>query len=63
MTTFRINGCPIPVDVEGDTPLSWVICYFVGLTGTKFGCGMVCAGPAPSMAGPTTRSCITPVAQ
>jgi hypothetical protein len=37
--TLKINGTPHEVDVEGDTPLLWVLRDVLGMTGTKFGCG------------------------
>ncbi|MBV8474563.1 MAG: (2Fe-2S)-binding protein [Hyphomicrobiales bacterium] len=62
MTSFRINGRAVDVDVEGDTPLLWVIRDVVGLTGTKFGCGIgMCGACTVHVGGRPTRSCITPV--
>jgi isoquinoline 1-oxidoreductase subunit alpha len=62
MTTFRINGQAVDIDVEGDTPLLWVIRDNIGLTGTKFGCGMgMCGACTVHVGGRPTRSCITPV--
>ena len=40
MTKLNINGKPYDVDLPADTPLLWVLRDEVGLTGTKFGCGM-----------------------
>ena len=40
MIEFRVNGNTQRLDVEGDTPLLWVLRDTIGLTGTKFGCGM-----------------------
>src|ERR1700745_3883865 len=61
MTTFRINGRPVTVDAEDDTPLLWVIRDVVGLTGTKFGCGIgMCGACTVHVGGRHTRSCITP---
>ena len=37
--TLKINGTPHEVDVDGDTPLLWVLRDVLGMTGTKFGCG------------------------
>ena len=37
--TLKINGTPHEVDVDGDTPLLWVVRDVLGMTGTKFGCG------------------------
>ena len=62
MTTFQINGRPASVDVEDDTPLLWVIRDTIGLTGTKFGCGIgMCGACTVHVGGRATRSCITPV--
>ena len=44
MFSFRVNGKMYSVDVEPDTPLLWVIRDTIGLTGTKFGCGMALCG-------------------
>ncbi|MBV8664001.1 MAG: (2Fe-2S)-binding protein [Hyphomicrobiales bacterium] len=63
MTSFRINGRAVDIDVEGDTPLLWVIRDVIGLTGTKFGCGIgMCGACTVHVGGRPTRSCITPVA-
>lgn len=63
MTNFTINGRAISVDVEDDTPLLWVIRDDIGLTGTKFGCGIgMCGACTVHVGGRATRSCITPVA-
>jgi len=62
MTTLHINGRAITIDVEGDTPLLWVIRDAIGLTGTKFGCGIgMCGACTVHVGGRPTRSCITPV--
>ena len=62
MTTFRLNGREVTVDVPGDTPLLWVIRDEVGLTGTKFGCGIgMCGACTIHIGGRATRSCVTPV--
>lgn len=62
MIHFTINGKPVEVDVEDDTPLLWVIRDEVGLTGTKFGCGIgMCGACTVHVGGRATRSCITPV--
>ena len=42
--TIKINGRPHSVDVDGDTPLLWVLRDVLGMTGTKFGCGMALCG-------------------
>jgi isoquinoline 1-oxidoreductase alpha subunit len=62
MTQFTINGRAVSVDVEDDTPLLWVIRDDIGLTGTKFGCGIgMCGACTVHVGGRATRSCITPV--
>ncbi|RFD20552.1 (2Fe-2S)-binding protein [Komagataeibacter melaceti] len=62
MTTFRLNGRDVTVDVPADTPLLWVIRDEVGLTGTKFGCGIgMCGACTVHIGGRATRSCVTPV--
>jgi isoquinoline 1-oxidoreductase alpha subunit len=62
MTAFRINGQPVTTDVEDDTPLLWVIRDVIGLTGTKFGCGIgMCGACTVHVGARPTRSCITPV--
>ena len=62
MTAFHINGRAVNVDAEYDTPLLWVIRDVVGLTGTKFGCGIgMCGACTVHVGGRPTRSCITPV--
>ena len=42
--TIRVNGAEHSVDVDGDTPLLWVLPDVLGLTGTKLGCGMALCG-------------------
>ncbi|GBQ21744.1 (2Fe-2S)-binding protein [Gluconacetobacter sacchari] len=62
MTSFRLNGHDVSVDVPEDTPLLWVIRDEIGLTGTKFGCGIgMCGACTVHVGGRATRSCITPV--
>ena len=61
-TTIKVNGVDRTVDVDGDTPLLWVLRDVLGLTGTKFGCGMALRGACTiQVDGQPTRSCITPV--
>src|SRR5262245_31429913 len=61
-TTIRINGIDRTVDVDGNTPLLWVLRDVLGMTGTKFGCGMaLCGACTVHIDGNATRSCITPV--
>ena len=60
--SLKINGRSQTVDVDGDTPLLWVLRDVLGLTGTKFGCGMaLCGACTVHIDGAATRSCITPV--
>ena len=62
MTTFQINGRSVSVEVEDDTPLLWVIRDTIGLTGTKFGCGIgMCGACTVHVDGRALRSCITPL--
>ena len=63
MTTFYLNGAITKVDVDAETPLLWVIRENLGLTGTKFGCGMAqCGACTVHLDGEAIRSCITPIA-
>jgi len=63
MIAFKINGRAVSLDVEADTPLLWVIRDEIGLTGTKFGCGIgLCGACTVHVGGRATRSCITAVA-
>lgn len=63
MTSFTINGHAFTTDIEVDTPLLWVIRDALGLTGTKFGCGIgMCGACTVHVGGRATRSCITPIA-
>ena len=60
--TLNINGTPRSVDVDGDTPLLWVLRDVLGMTGTKFGCGMaLCGACTVHLDGKPVRSCSTPV--
>ncbi len=59
---IKINGVQHTVDVDGDTPLLWVIRDVLGMTGTKFGCGMaLCGACTVHLNGMAMRSCIFPV--
>ena len=61
-TSLTINGAPVTVTAEPDTPLLWVIRDEVGLTGTKFGCGMaLCGACTVHLEGQPVRSCQTPL--
>ncbi len=63
MVTLNINGTSHRVDVPPDMPLLWVLRDVVGLTGTKFGCGVAqCGACTVHLDGQPIRSCVTPVA-
>ena len=60
--TLKINGTDHAVDVDGDTPLLWVLRDVLGMTGTKFGCGVgLCGACTVHLDGAATRSCITTI--
>jgi isoquinoline 1-oxidoreductase subunit alpha len=60
--TIKVNGKPHSLDVDGDTPLLWVLRDVLGMTGTKFGCGMaLCGACTVHIDGVATRSCQTPI--
>ena len=60
--TININGTPHSIDVDGDTPLLWVLRDVLGMTGTKFGCGAaLCGACTVHIDGVATRSCITSI--
>ena len=62
MVTLKINGEDHTVDVPPDMPLLWVLRDVVGLTGTKFGCGMaLCGACTVHVNGEAARSCVTPI--
>jgi len=62
MIQLNINGRPYRVAVEADTPLLWVIREHVGLTGTKYGCGVAqCGACSIHLNGQLVRSCSLPV--
>jgi len=62
MATLNINGKKRDVEVEADTPLLWVIREQVGLTGTKYGCGVAqCGACSVHLNGQVVRSCSIPV--
>ena len=59
---FSVNGKTVDVKAEADTPLLWVIRDEIGLTGTKFGCGLaLCGACTVHLDGVPVRSCQTPV--
>ena len=60
--SLKVNGSTHSADVSPDTPLLWVIRDTLGMTGTKFGCGMAqCGNCTVHIDGVATRSCVTPV--
>jgi isoquinoline 1-oxidoreductase subunit alpha len=62
MTKLDINGTTVEVDLPGDTALLWTLRDELGLTGTKFGCGMaLCGACTVHLDGRPTRSCVTPI--
>jgi aerobic-type carbon monoxide dehydrogenase small subunit (CoxS/CutS family) len=62
MISLTVNGKPYNVDVAPDMPLLWVIRETIGLTGTKFGCGLSqCGACTVHLEGNAIRSCTTPV--
>jgi isoquinoline 1-oxidoreductase alpha subunit len=63
MTTLDINGKLVDVDAAPDTPLLWVLRDHLGMTGTKFGCGMaLCGACTVHLDGTPARSCRIPLA-
>lgn len=63
MTTLKINNQPRTVTSADDTPLLWVLRDEMGMTGTKFGCGLaLCGACTVHVDGQATRSCVTPAA-
>ena len=62
MATLEVNGVEHTLDVEPDMPLLWAIRDEIGLTGTKFGCGIAdCGACTVHVNGAAVRSCVTPV--
>jgi aerobic-type carbon monoxide dehydrogenase small subunit (CoxS/CutS family) len=60
--TLKVNGKTHPLDIEPETPLLWVLRDEIGLTGTKFGCGIAqCGACTVQVDGVAQRSCIVPV--
>jgi len=61
MVRLNLNGRDIEVDVDADMPLLWLLRDTLGLTGTKFGCGMaLCGACTVHLDGAAVRSCVTP---
>ena len=62
MVFIKVNGQERAVDMPPDTPLLWALRDYLGLTGTKFGCGVAqCGACTVHINGQPTRSCITPI--
>jgi len=60
--TLMVNGMSHTVDVDADMPLLWVLRDVIGLTGTKFGCGVaLCGACTVHIDGMPARSCVTPI--
>lgn len=60
--SFKVNGTEHSVDIDDDTPLLWAIRDNIGLTGTKFGCGIAACGACTvHIDGKPVRSCVQPV--
>jgi len=63
MSSFRLNGKEVKVDAPSDMPLLWALRDEIGLTGTKYGCGIaLCGACTVHMDGQAIRSCVTPLA-
>jgi isoquinoline 1-oxidoreductase alpha subunit len=62
MSTLNVNGRTLTVDGPQDMPLLWALRDLLGMTGTKFGCGLgLCGACTVQVEGAPTRSCITPL--
>lgn len=62
MHTFNVNGKAVHLDVEDDMPLLWALRDELGMTGTKFGCGVAACGACTvHIDGVATRSCVMPI--
>ncbi|MFI4868050.1 MAG: (2Fe-2S)-binding protein [Steroidobacterales bacterium] len=63
MSTFKVNGREVSVDAPADMPLLWALRDELGMTGTKYGCGMsLCGACTVQLDGRAIRSCVTPLA-
>ncbi len=61
MVSITVNGRPYQVDADADTPLLWILRESIGLTGTKYGCGIAqCGACTVHIDGQAVRSCVTP---
>ncbi|HEX2712183.1 MAG TPA: (2Fe-2S)-binding protein [Candidatus Acidoferrales bacterium] len=62
ITHFKVNGKSVELEIDPQTPLLWALREQLGLTGTKFGCGMaLCGACTVHVNGDAVRSCVTPV--
>jgi len=62
-SAITVNGIARTIDVDEDTPMLWVLRDVLGMTGTKFGCGLgLCGACTIHLDGKPVRSCITPIA-
>jgi len=62
MVKFTVNGASLSVEADSDTPLLWVLRDHLGLTGTKYGCGMgLCGACTVHVDGSPVRSCLLPL--
>lgn len=60
--SFTVNGSTVSVDTDPDTPLLWVLRDTLGLTGTKYGCGIAACGSCTAhVDGAAVRTCVLPV--
>jgi isoquinoline 1-oxidoreductase subunit alpha len=63
LISFSVNNVDVQIDAPGDTSLLWILRDRLGLTGTKFGCGVAqCGACTVHVDGQARRSCVTPVA-
>src|SRR5437879_7480770 len=64
LIAWSVNAKRVMVDVDPSTPLLWVLRYSLGLTGTKYGCGMAqCGACTVHIDGQAVRSCVAPVSR
>jgi isoquinoline 1-oxidoreductase alpha subunit len=64
MIILNVNGARLQAEIDADTPILWVLRDSLGMTGTKFGCGMALCGTCTvHLDGAPIRSCVTPVSQ
>jgi len=64
VTSFNLNGKSVSVDVDPSTPLLWVLRDSLGMTGTKYGCGMaLCGACTVHLDGQAIRSCVAPLSR